>query len=170
MARLEHLNPASAPAPAGMYSQLSISAENVRVATFSGQIAATSTGTEMPASPGDQTRVVFAAIGALLASRGATPADLIKLLAFVVGRDSLAEFNVVRPGVLRVVSPRCLPGEHGSLQRQNHPAPTQPGRQPRRQPGPARLPRGTPAPPPTHLRLHGAGASLMEDEKRDHPG
>jgi transposase len=47
---------------------------------------------------------------------------------------------------------RSLPAR--SLQRQNHSAPTQPRRQPRRQPGPARHPGRTHAPPPTHPRLH----------------
>lgn len=96
MTLLQHLDPASAPPPAGKYSQLSITAENARIATFSGQIGSSSTVAGMPASAADQTRLVFAAIEALLASQGATPADLIRLLTFVVGRDSLVAFNAVR--------------------------------------------------------------------------
>lgn len=96
MTLLRHLDPASAPPPAGPYSQLSITAEDARVATFSGQIGTLPTVAEMPASAADQTRLVFAAIEALLASQGATPADLIRLLTFVVGRDNLVAFNAAR--------------------------------------------------------------------------
>ena len=42
---------------------------------------------------------MFAAIEALLASQGARPADLIRMLTLVVGRDNLAEFNAVRAQV-----------------------------------------------------------------------
>ncbi|MCX5065958.1 RidA family protein [Micromonospora lupini] len=43
-----------------------------------------------------QARLVFAAIESLLASQGANPADLIKPTTFIVGRDTLDEFNTVR--------------------------------------------------------------------------
>lgn len=95
MNALQRLNPASTPAPIGKYSHLTITAPNTRVATFAGQIAMTSTG-EVPAGAADQTRLVFAAIADLLASQGAKPSDLIKLTTFIVGRDTLAEFNTVR--------------------------------------------------------------------------
>ncbi|MGX6603126.1 RidA family protein [Micromonosporaceae bacterium Da 78-11] len=88
---LQRLDPASAPAPSGKYSQLTITSAAARVATFSGQIGGT--GADGAA---EQTRLVFAAIGALLASQGAGPEDLIKLTTYVVGRDNLAEFNAVR--------------------------------------------------------------------------
>jgi len=91
----QRLNPASAPAPAGKYRQLTITASGTPVATFAGQIATTATGTA-PAGAAEQTRLVFAAIGDLLASQGAGPADLIKLTTFVVGRENLAGFSAVR--------------------------------------------------------------------------
>ncbi len=93
MDALQRLNPAAAPAPRGKYSQLSITAANTRVATFAGQVATPTDGAA------DQTRQVFAAIGALLASQGATPSDLIKLTTYVVGRDTLPDFNTVRDEV-----------------------------------------------------------------------
>ena len=39
------------------------------------------------------------AISTLLGSQGATPADLIRLLTLVVGRDALKEFDAVRSQV-----------------------------------------------------------------------
>jgi enamine deaminase RidA (YjgF/YER057c/UK114 family) len=91
----QRLNPASAPAPRGKYRQLTITAAGTPVATFAGQIATTDAGTVPPGAT-EQTRLVFAAIGDLLASQGAGPPDLIKLTTFVVGRDNLAGFNAVR--------------------------------------------------------------------------
>ncbi|MBV8862797.1 MAG: RidA family protein [Mycobacterium sp.] len=95
MTVVEYLNPESAAAPAGKYSHLSITSENARIATFAGQIA-TTTSSQMPAAAADQARLVFAAIEALLASQGAAPRDLIRLLTLIVGRDTLTEFNTVR--------------------------------------------------------------------------
>lgn len=95
MTAVQYLNPESAAAPAGKYSHLSITPDNVRIATFAGQIA-TTTGAEKPTGAADQARLVFAAIEALLASQGAAPADLIRLLTLIVGRDNLTEFNAVR--------------------------------------------------------------------------
>ncbi|MGC4857198.1 RidA family protein [Micromonospora sp. DT4] len=96
MDALQRLNPASAPAPSGKYSQLTITAANTRVATFAGQIATPTSAGIIPAGAANQTRLVFAAIENLLASQGAKPADLIKLTTFIVGRDNLDEFNAVR--------------------------------------------------------------------------
>ena len=95
MTAVRYLNPESAEAPAGKYSHLAITPVNARVATFAGQVATTG-GREMPKSAADQTRLTFAAIETLLASQGAAPSDLIRLLTLVVGRDNLTEFNRVR--------------------------------------------------------------------------
>ena len=89
------LNPQSSEPPAGKYSHLSITSERARIANFAGQIATTN-GPDMPETAAGQTRLVFAAIETLLASQGAAPADLIRLLTLVVGRGSLEEFNTVR--------------------------------------------------------------------------
>jgi 2-iminobutanoate/2-iminopropanoate deaminase len=96
MTDLRHLDPDSAPRPVGRYSQLSITSAGARIATFAGQVGVATTIADLPAAVADQARLVFAAIEALLDSQGARPADLIKLLTFVVGRDNLAAFNVVR--------------------------------------------------------------------------
>ncbi len=96
MTFLHRHNPESAPAPSGKYSQLTITEANIRTATFSGQIGITTPAGAVPESAADQTRLVFPAIEKLLASQGAKPTDLIKLTTFIVGRDTLAEFNAVR--------------------------------------------------------------------------
>lgn len=93
---LQRLNPASAPAPSGKYSQLTITAANTRIATFAGQIATTKSTAAVPVNAADQARLVFAAIESLLASQDAKPSDLIKLTTFIVGRDALADFNTAR--------------------------------------------------------------------------
>lgn len=95
MTAVENRNPESCDPPAGKYSHLSITSENARIATFAGQIA-TTTASEMPDNASAQTRRVFAAIEALLASQGAAPTDLIRLLTLIVGRDNLTDFNMVR--------------------------------------------------------------------------
>jgi len=92
---VDYLNPQSAVAPAGKYSHLAISAGNARIATFAGQIGTTPEA-EISSSAAEQTRLVFAAIKTLLASQGARPADLIRLLTLIVGRENLTEFNSVR--------------------------------------------------------------------------
>ncbi len=47
----------------------------------------------------DQARLVFAAVEALLASQGASPGDLLRLVTYVVRRESLAGFNRIRDEV-----------------------------------------------------------------------
>lgn len=92
MSLLERLNPAGVPAPGGQYSHLSITRPMARTATFAGQVAP-------GAGVAEQARLVFAAIEGLLSSQGATPADLIKLTTYVVGRENLADFAGVRTDV-----------------------------------------------------------------------
>ncbi|MCU1490273.1 MAG: enamine deaminase RidA [Acidimicrobiaceae bacterium] len=94
MSLVQRLNPSSAPSPVAKYSQLSITHAGARIATFSGQTGRING--EAPASAAEQTRLAFGAIEALLQSQGATPADLVKLVTFVVGRENLAAFNSVR--------------------------------------------------------------------------
>ncbi|GGF22778.1 hypothetical protein GCM10011399_15540 [Subtercola lobariae] len=82
----------------GKYSHLGVTEANVKVAVFSGQIGVTGAG-RPAAGAAAQTRLIFDAISGLLKSQGATPADLIKLVTFVVSRDALAEFTAVRDEV-----------------------------------------------------------------------
>lgn len=96
MSLVQHLNPKTAPAPAGAYSQLAITAPQARVAVFSGQIDMSAPAAQPPRSAAEQTRAVFAAIAELLASQGAQPADLIQLTTYIVGRSQLKEFNEIR--------------------------------------------------------------------------
>ncbi|ASD24254.1 enamine deaminase RidA (plasmid) [Cryobacterium sp. LW097] len=98
MSLVQRSNPPSAVAPAGKYSHLSIVGQDTPVATFAGQIGATSTGT-VPGSAAEQTRLVFTAIRALLDSQHAAPADLVKLTTYIVGRDNLPDFNAIRDEV-----------------------------------------------------------------------
>jgi 2-iminobutanoate/2-iminopropanoate deaminase len=101
LSNLQRLNPSSAFPPAGTYSQLSITSAHARIATFSGQIGLAHAEGTLPQTAAEQTRLVFDAIEALLTSQGATPADLVRLMTMVVGRDNLAEFNTVRTEVYR---------------------------------------------------------------------
>lgn len=101
MSKLQRVNPSSVAPPVGMYSHLSIAPPNARIATFSGQIGLPPTGGDLPTTAAEQTRLVFDAIETLLSSQGATPADLVRLMTMVVGRENLAEFNTVRAEIYR---------------------------------------------------------------------
>jgi 2-iminobutanoate/2-iminopropanoate deaminase len=88
-------NPDTMPAPGGKYSHLSILDSSWPQAVFAGQVGVHQDGT-VPADIGEQARVVFDAIHRLLDSQDATPADLVALTTFVVGRANLAAFNFAR--------------------------------------------------------------------------
>ncbi|RFA13142.1 hypothetical protein B7R22_14180 [Subtercola boreus] len=98
MTVVHRISPIGVPTPSGKYSHLSVTHSGARIAVFSGQIGVSKTG-KPAAGSGAQTRLIFDAILGLLGSQGATPADLIKLVTFAVGRSALVEFNAVRDEV-----------------------------------------------------------------------
>lgn len=91
-------NPPTAPPPAAAYSNLAdVDLGGRRLLILSGQAALDADGRVV----GDddmrtQTAFVFDAIGALLADRGATFADVVNIRSYLLDMDRLAEYGSVR--------------------------------------------------------------------------
>lgn len=95
-------NPPTAPPPAAAYSNLAeIDLGGTRLLVLAGQVALDHEGTLVG---GDdmraQTRQVFATIGALLADRGATFADVVNIRTYLADMSRLREYGEVRAGYL----------------------------------------------------------------------
>lgn len=91
-------NPPTAPPPAAAYSNLAeIDLGGARLLVLAGQVALDHEGRLVG---GDdmraQTRQVFEAIGALLADRGATFADVVNIRTYLTDMDRLREYGEVR--------------------------------------------------------------------------
>ncbi len=94
-------NPPTAPAPAAAYSNIAeIDLGTGRLLILAGQ-AALDGGTVVGENDmAAQTRFVFDAIGALLADRGATFADVVNIRTYLADMDRLEEYGAVRGGYL----------------------------------------------------------------------
>jgi 2-iminobutanoate/2-iminopropanoate deaminase len=91
-------NPPTAPPPAAAYSNLAeIDLGGTRLLVLAGQVALDHGGTLVG---GDdmraQTRRVFETIGALLADRGATFADIVNIRTYLTDMSRLREYGEVR--------------------------------------------------------------------------
>ena len=91
-------NPPTAPPPAAAYSNLAeIDLGTARLLVLAGQVALDHDGELVG---GDdmraQTRQVFEAIGALLADRGATFADVVNIRTYLADMSRLREYGEVR--------------------------------------------------------------------------
>lgn len=98
MQPVHRFNPDTTPAPLGKYSHLALTGSATKIASFAGQVPVDADGA-IPADVGEQTRLIFDAISALLRSQHSTPRDLVKLTTFVVGRENLTSFNGTRDEV-----------------------------------------------------------------------
>lgn len=98
MEPVHRFNPNTAPTPLGKYSHLAVTDPTTTIASFAGQVPVAADGS-IPEDVSRQTRLVFDAIWALLRSQHATPQDIVKLTTFVVDRDNLPFFNLVRDHV-----------------------------------------------------------------------
>jgi 2-iminobutanoate/2-iminopropanoate deaminase len=95
-------NPSTAPPPAAAYSNLAeIDLGAARLLVLAGQVALDHDGDLVG---GDdmraQTKQVFEAIGALLADRGATFADVVNIRTYLADMDRLREYGEVRHSYL----------------------------------------------------------------------
>jgi len=95
-------NPPAAPPPAAAYSNLAeVDLGGTRLLVLAGQVALDHDGRLVG---GDdmraQTRQVFDAIGALLADRGATFADVVNIRTYLADMDRLREYGEVRAAYL----------------------------------------------------------------------
>ncbi|GGN66168.1 hypothetical protein GCM10010112_28290 [Actinoplanes lobatus] len=91
------------PAPNG-YSHAAVIAPGSRVIHTSGQVAIDADGT-IPDGWEAQTRLVFRNLGEVLASAGATWADVVKLTWFVTDTTDLATIRKVRDEFVDVTRP-----------------------------------------------------------------
>ncbi|MCT2584165.1 RidA family protein [Actinophytocola gossypii] len=91
-------NPPIAPPPAAAYSQLAeVDLGGCRLLVLSGQAALAADGTVVGGDDmAAQTRFTFDAIGALLADRGATFADVVNIRSYLTDLDRLAEYGATR--------------------------------------------------------------------------
>ncbi|MGW2444506.1 RidA family protein [Streptomyces sp. NPDC001675] len=91
-------NPAALAAPVGKYSHLAAPPEGHRLVWISGQVGNEPDG-HVPADAEQQTELVFANIHRLLEDLGVGPAQVLKLLTFVAGTDSLPGWSTARDRV-----------------------------------------------------------------------
>jgi 2-iminobutanoate/2-iminopropanoate deaminase len=85
--------------PIGQYSHLAAVPSDHELVFISGQVGVREDGTLAGADAEAQTRQAFANIGALLGSLGAGPANLVKLVTMVSGREHLAGCRAAREEV-----------------------------------------------------------------------
>lgn len=95
-------NPPTAPPPAAAYSNLAeIDLGGTKLLVLAGQVALDHDGTLVGGNDmRAQTKQVFEAIGALLADRGATFADVVNIRTYLTDMDRLPEYGEVRRGYL----------------------------------------------------------------------
>ncbi|MDW6064276.1 RidA family protein [Streptomyces sp. FXJ1.4098] len=91
-------NPATLAAPVGKYSHLAAPPEGHRLVWISGQVGNEPDG-HVPADAEQQTELVFANIRRLLEDLGVGPAQVLRLLTFVAGTDSLPGWSAARDRV-----------------------------------------------------------------------
>ncbi|GAA4994644.1 RidA family protein [Yinghuangia aomiensis] len=92
-------NPTGVAAPIGKYHHITTVPACTDIVFISGQV-----GNHLDRRPVDpsaeaQARQAFANLGTILDEIGAVPADIVKLVTFAVGTDSLAGFRVARDEV-----------------------------------------------------------------------
>lgn len=93
-------NPENVASPIGKYSHLSIVPPGKRLVFIAGQVGNDADGV-LAEGAEEQTVLALKNVEALLASMGATPADLVRLLTFVSGTDSIPGFTAGRDRVFK---------------------------------------------------------------------
>lgn len=91
-------NPDVVAPPIGKYSHLTAVPEGRQMVFIAGQVGNDANG-DLAESAEEQTVLALRNIEALLASMGATPADLVRLLTFVSGTDAIPGFVAGRDRV-----------------------------------------------------------------------
>ena len=91
----ERLNPEAIRPPFSRYSHGILVPEGKRVVFCSGQLGIT-VDDEIPEDTGEQARLCFANIEAILAEAGMGLANVVRINAYVTGREHLAPYMEVR--------------------------------------------------------------------------
>ncbi|MEC9342942.1 MAG: RidA family protein, partial [Pseudomonadota bacterium] len=100
----EHLNPDGIRAPFSSYSHGVVVPAGKRLVLCSGQLGITREDA-VPEDAGDQARLCFANIEAILAEAGMGLADIVRINAYVTHRDHLAPYMAVRNALFAVPAP-----------------------------------------------------------------
>lgn len=102
---LSRSNPPGAAAPIGKYHHAVTVPAGVNLVFVSGQVGDHPDGSPVATDAEAQARQAFANLGVILEELGVTPADIAKLMTFVVGADSLVGFRAARDEVFAVWYP-----------------------------------------------------------------
>ncbi len=92
---MKAISPGHIAPPFGAYSHGILSAPNQRLLVTSGQLGLSANG-EIPAEIGAQADICFANITAILSEAGASPANVLRLNAYVTDRAYFAEYMEAR--------------------------------------------------------------------------
>lgn len=92
---LRPLNPATIAPPLANYAHAVEVAAGVRLVVISGQLGIAPDGT-VPDGAEAQAELCFGNIGAILAAAGAGPSSVVRLNAYVTGREHLAGYMAAR--------------------------------------------------------------------------
>jgi enamine deaminase RidA (YjgF/YER057c/UK114 family) len=102
---MQTLSPPSLAPPFGAYSHGVVFPAAGRVLRTSGQLALAADGT-IPADAGAQADLCFAAIAAILAEAGMSPAHVVHLSAFVTDRAHMPAYMAARDRFLAGITQR----------------------------------------------------------------
>ena len=91
----DHLNPENIRPPFSNYSHGIVVPAGKRLVLCSGQLGIT-VDDEVPEGAGEQARLCFANIEAILGEAGLGLADIVRINAYVTGREHLAPYMEVR--------------------------------------------------------------------------
>jgi enamine deaminase RidA (YjgF/YER057c/UK114 family) len=97
-----HSNPAGAPAPMGLYSNLARAGDLLFVA---GQVGVREDGSLAGEDLLSQAKQTFENIGAILESEGAGFRDVLKFTTYLVGSDRIGDFVAARKEIFRTLYP-----------------------------------------------------------------
>ena len=98
------LAPASIHPPFAPYSHGMVVPEGQRIVFCSGQLGIAADG-KVPPDCAGQTQLCFANIAAILAEAGMTLADIVRINAYVTGREHLPEYMAVRNALFSELYP-----------------------------------------------------------------
>jgi enamine deaminase RidA (YjgF/YER057c/UK114 family) len=101
---LRPITPAAIAPPFAKYSHAVEVSAGTRLVFVSGQLGIDA-ACNVPESAGEQARLCFAAIKAILAGAGMTLADIVRLNAYVTDRAFLPEYMAVRDAHVAAVPP-----------------------------------------------------------------
>jgi 2-iminobutanoate/2-iminopropanoate deaminase len=99
MADIRFANPPGLPAPAARYSLAAEVRDARRWLVLSGQVPAEADGS-VPAAPEAQAALVARHLRAALAHHGMTPAHIVKLTSYLVGREARAAWQAERDALV----------------------------------------------------------------------